>query len=216
MVNQGTFRRDLFYRLNGITITVPPLRERTQDIPLLAQHFVRRLAREMNLPPFIVTSETINVLQAHPWPGNVRELESAMRYAALHAVGSVITPDCLPESCQGSNTCSTTPEPSPVPTPASDAPAPPAVATSEIEGPIVRFARQLLAEGSKNLYRETIAAVDQILLDIVIQHANGNLQQAAEILGISRMTLRTKLKGLGGSRLSQAAPVDEPADEAVR
>lgn len=76
MVREGTFREDLFYRLNVIPIRVPPLRERTEDIPLLADHFLRQFARKMARPAGEFTPEDLDALRSNPWPGNVRELEN--------------------------------------------------------------------------------------------------------------------------------------------
>jgi transcriptional regulator with PAS, ATPase and Fis domain len=78
MVAQGTFREDLFYRLNVIPVHVPPLRERPEDIPLLASHFLRAASHTMGRPVPSITANVLEALRRYPWPGNVRELEHCM------------------------------------------------------------------------------------------------------------------------------------------
>lgn len=95
-VKGGTFREDLYYRINVFTITLPPLRDRKADIPLLAQHFVARHAKAMNRPTPELSSDAMNVLLAHEWPGNVRELENALERALVVNRGDRITPEDLP------------------------------------------------------------------------------------------------------------------------
>ena len=178
MVESGSFRRDLFYRLNVFTIQLPPLRTRPDDIPELASAFLRSIAESTDSPRREITPEALEILRQHQWPGNVRELESAMKYAAAHSTSDVITAHCLPDSCRqrphGSPT-TTNPEPA-----------------SQID--IVALTRQLLHSGSTNVYREVGNSVDRVLIETVLEHVGGNQQQAAELLGISRMTLRSKLR----------------------
>jgi two-component system response regulator FlrC len=91
----GSFREDLFYRLNVIPLKVPPLRERGKDVLLLAEHFLARYARENNRPGLELSPEARRVLAAQPWPGNVRELQNTMERAVLLAAGSEVTPEAL-------------------------------------------------------------------------------------------------------------------------
>ena len=95
-VEEGGFREDLYYRLNVVTITVPPLRERTQDIPLLAQHFVERYARAAGKPPRGLAPETIDLLCGYHWPGNVRELGNAIERALALSSSELLMPEDLP------------------------------------------------------------------------------------------------------------------------
>jgi len=95
-VAEGAFREDLYYRLNVVTITVPPLRERAQDIPLLAQHFVEKYARVVRKPARGLARETLQLLTAYHWPGNVRELENAIERAVALAPSELIMPEDLP------------------------------------------------------------------------------------------------------------------------
>ena len=87
MVADGTFREDLYYRLNVIPVRLPPLRERRDDIPLLVQHFLDRLTAEAGRPPVTVSQEALRRLMAHPWPGNVRQLENAVERALAFSKG---------------------------------------------------------------------------------------------------------------------------------
>ena len=100
-VEKGTFREDLYYRLNVITIESPPLRERVQDIPLLAYHFLERYALEMNKPMASFTDEAIACLAAYDWPGNVRELQNVIERAVALAQGSVVGLSDFPENIRG-------------------------------------------------------------------------------------------------------------------
>lgn len=97
LVKSGQFREDLYYRLNVIPITLPPLRQRREDIPLLAQHFVRKACRENGLEVKPISQETLRVLMHHDWPGNIRQLENAIEHAvALSARQPEIRPESLP------------------------------------------------------------------------------------------------------------------------
>jgi two-component system nitrogen regulation response regulator GlnG len=130
-----------------------------------------------------VTPDTKRLLETHNWPGNVRELQSALKYAMVHATGEILTPDCLPESCRPAHVVSS---------PTFAAPAP---IGGSLE--VAQYVRQLLDSQSTEIYRQVYAAVDRVLLDEVLRHVKGNQLQAAELLGISRTTLRAKLRSLG-------------------
>ena len=95
-VEEGSFREDLYYRLNVFSINLPPLRERKEDIPPLVEHFVRRNVVELGKPLVGFTAEAMNILLAYDWPGNVRELENYVQRAAVMAESEFIGPECLP------------------------------------------------------------------------------------------------------------------------
>ncbi|HEY7184372.1 MAG TPA: sigma-54 dependent transcriptional regulator, partial [Blastocatellia bacterium] len=105
-VRDGRFREDLFWRLNVIRLGVPPLRERSFDIPLLVEHFVNKATEAAKRPPLDVSSEALAILTAYSWPGNVRELENAIERAVAFSRGTAITPDDLPERVRTSGAAS--------------------------------------------------------------------------------------------------------------
>ena len=96
-IRRGNFRRDLFYRLNVIALHLPPLRERTEDIPLLVDAFLARLAENREEPPKQLSESALELVQAYNWPGNVRELENALERAVILSDSDVIPPSALPE-----------------------------------------------------------------------------------------------------------------------
>ncbi|MEW5975709.1 MAG: sigma-54 dependent transcriptional regulator [Acidobacteriota bacterium] len=98
LVEQGKFRDDLYYRLNVISIELPPLRERKEDIPLLVDHFVRKFCQENSKEPCTVAPETLKLIMDHDWPGNVRELENVVERAVVLASQPLLTPDLLPDA----------------------------------------------------------------------------------------------------------------------
>jgi two-component system response regulator PilR (NtrC family) len=100
MVAEGTFREDLFYRINVIPLRLPPLRERVEDIPLLAAHFLSKFATGLGKDITGISAHAMGMLQASPWPGNIRELENAMERAVALERTRTITPESLPEQLQ--------------------------------------------------------------------------------------------------------------------
>jgi DNA-binding NtrC family response regulator len=105
-VQEGRFREDLFYRLNVISLELPPLRSRKEDIPLLANHYLKYYAEENGFPPPELSSEALRLMMDHEWPGNVRELENAMERGVVLSNGPMLSPDLLPAQLRG-NTFST-------------------------------------------------------------------------------------------------------------
>ena len=176
LVSAGTFRADLLYRLNGVTITLPPLRERKEDIPLLADHFIRLCNKKLEKNVGSIAPEALRLLQAHDWPGNVRELQNVIRYAVIQAVGDVLTAECLPAAMRGGTT-----QPN---------------GTAGLPLDVVRLVRDLLATGTPDIYSAVIQEVDRATLTEVLRHVNGNQVHASALLGISRTTLRVKLQHL--------------------
>src|SRR5712672_2194278 len=104
MVREGRFREDLFYRLNVITIDLPPLRQRREDVPLLVDHFLKKYSEENERPRRRVTTEALRPLVTYPWPGNVRELENVVERAVVLSIGTEITHDLLPDHIVGRGT----------------------------------------------------------------------------------------------------------------
>jgi two-component system NtrC family response regulator len=98
MVDDAQFREDLFYRLSVVTITLPPLRERREDIPLLVEHFLKKHCSRYQIPMVALSDEAQDVLAQHNWPGNVRELENVIEHLVVLGKGEVIKPEHLPAS----------------------------------------------------------------------------------------------------------------------
>jgi len=111
MVREGRFREDLFYRLNVITIELPPLRQRKEDVPLLVEHFLKKYAEENDRPVRRIMPEALRPLMAYSWPGNVRELENVIERAVVLSSGTEINADLLPDSMLGRGSSLTIHEP---------------------------------------------------------------------------------------------------------
>jgi two-component system nitrogen regulation response regulator GlnG len=190
LVVAGQFRQDLYYRLNVFTIRLPPLRERAGDMPMLVDHFVRRFRRELGKEVQGVAPETIDLLQRYPWPGNLRELQSVLKQSLLQATGPILSPDFLPALVRDHDPELRVP----------------AAASAGLN--LEQLVRERWQAGSKDLYAECLAQVEQRLFSQVLRLTNGNLSQAARVLGIHRATLRTKLAALGISA-DQAGTPDE-------
>jgi two-component system nitrogen regulation response regulator GlnG len=178
-VAAGRFRLDLFYRLSVFTIHLPPLRERGGDLQLLIGHYLRRFNRELGKDVQGLSPEALAILHHHPWPGNVRELQSVLKQALLQAAGPVLLPDFLPASVMGASSAAITPEEIPA------------------ETRLDQFIEERLQAGSQELYAEALERLESLLLTRVLRHTSGNQLQAAKILGITRGSLRTKIRDLG-------------------
>jgi two-component system, NtrC family, nitrogen regulation response regulator GlnG len=181
LVAAGQFRSDLYYRLNVFTIRLPPLRERGEDVALLARHFLRKFSRDFRKEVQEFSPEALELLARYPWPGNIRELQSVIKQALLEAAGPVIVPEFLPAAIRSGQEKKPATEP-----------APPSASAD-----LAAFIRERLQSGSTDLHAETLALLERLLLTEVLRHTNGNLSQAARILGITRPTLRTKLVDAG-------------------
>ena len=178
---QGKFRPDLYYRLSVFTIRLPALRERGDDLPMLVNYYLRRFTRELGRDVREVAPETMERLRAYSWPGNIRELQSVVKQALLHATGSVLIPAFLPElsSAERAHASSL------------------GAGSSEGWAALGDFIRQRLAEGSTDLSTEALVEVDRVLLPAVLQFTDTNQLQAAKLLGLSRQTLRQRLRNIG-------------------
>jgi DNA-binding NtrC family response regulator len=176
------FRADLYYRLGVFTIHLPPLRERGDDLALIARQLVRRYSRELGRSVTEVSPEAMARLREHSWPGNVRELQSVLKQALLNARGNILVPAFLPElGAIGSE------HPGPAPRPAAE------VTSFDIDG----YLRTLIAAKPGDSYDEAHRAVDRRLLALALEHTQGNQRDAARLLGISRQTMRVRLRSLG-------------------
>jgi two-component system nitrogen regulation response regulator GlnG len=202
-VHQGRFREDLFYRLGEFTIQLPPLRERGEDVALLAHHYLRRFAREFGKPVSAIAPGATAVLENYSWPGNVRELQSVLKQALLQATGEILAPDFLPTQLTKDDTGLVSAAPKIGPN---------AAESSSSGAPLVQFIEERLRAGSENLYEETLRRMERLLLTRVLHQTGGNQLQAAKILGITRGSLRTKIRDLGIA-IARTVSSDEPAEE---
>ena len=175
MMKSGQFREDLFYRLNVVTLSLPALRDRRGDIPLLAEHFLAKYAE--SLGERVVASDAMDRLVGHDWPGNVRELENVIQRAMVMASSGVILPEHLPIG----------------PVSAAASVAVDASLEEIIERKLIECVRGLREHASANLYDLMIGLVEKPLLRAVLRETGGNQVRAAQILGINRNTLRKKL-----------------------
>jgi two-component system response regulator AtoC len=174
-VANGRFREDLFYRLNVIRLNMPPLRERREDIPILAAHFLADAIKKNGLPPKTLSPAALRLLSAQTFSGNVRALKNVMEQAAIMSDGEVIGPDDLPFGGEL---------------------VPPA------EGLGLRLPEDWL--DLKMATREVLRATEETLIKRALKIKNGNQSRAAELLGLSRRALITKIQayGLGTRRPS--------------
>ncbi len=174
----GQFRSDLYYRLNVYSIQLPPLRERGEDLPLLAEHFSRRFSRELGKDVQRIAPEAVELLRRYSWPGNVRELQSVLKQALLQATGSVLVPEFIPATIREGK---------------------PSLAGGSTLTPadLTQFIEERLRAGSRDLYAEWQALTDRQVLLQVLRYTGNNLSQTARVLGVNRATLRTKLTALG-------------------
>ena len=178
---QGKFRPDLYYRLSVFTIRLPPLRERGDDLPALVDYYLRRFNRNLGRDVREVAPEAMERLRAHSWPGNVRELQSVVKQALLQATGTVLIPTFLPELASAGKVGAAAPD----------------AGSSEGWSSLKDFIRQRLHAGSTDLNAEAQLEFDRILLTAVLEFTDANQFQAAKILGVSRQTLRQRLRGIG-------------------
>src|SRR6186713_529789 len=172
-LRDGKLREDLYFRINTITLRVPPLRERTEDIPLLCEHFLEKYRQRHGRNVKSIAPAAYHVLIRHRWPGNVREIENVVERGVLVSKGSEISPNDLPESLRTETTT-----------------------TTEFVIPPHR----------------TLAEIEKMAILQTLQRTNWNKQEAAQILGLYRPTLYSKMKkheiqdgGKGAAR--RAAPV---------
>lgn len=180
LVEEGRFRKDLYYRLRVVTIQVPPLRERLDDVAELAHYFLFRFNTELGLDYRTLAPQTLDIFQRYSWPGNVRELQSAVKHAMLHGSGHVLAPEFLPSSLAQSPVMPHAPSPPPT--------------RFDLEAYIEE---RLAQTGQHDLHNQVIQRVERLLLARILAQTQGHQSQASELLGLNRTTLRNKLRALG-------------------
>ena len=179
-VRLGSFREDLYHRLNVINIALPPLRKRTEDIEILARRFLLRVAAELGLEKKRLRPETVAVLEAYSWPGNVRQLLNLCRQMCVMAPGDQIFPDDLPPELRDSQKQQ-----------AED---------SAWTASLRNWASQELISGRSGLVGRAQADLERVLIDCALEQTGGQRQKAAELLGLGRNTLTRKLQKIDSER----------------
>ena len=174
LVDAGSFREDLFYRLEVFAIRLPPLRERREEIPLLAHHFVELFAKEFGKPIDSISPRAMSVLESHDWPGNVRELEHAIERAVLLTDGPTLNLDVVPTGTDHPNGAW------------SDVPADAAT----------------LAERKRELRAGAVDRIERLFVLKALRNAGGNVSKAAKAVGMARPNLHALMRkhGITGSR----------------
>lgn len=182
-----TFREDLFYRLNQVSLFLPPLRDRPEDIPLLALHFAHKHGESLSFKTPVIHPAAVRVLCEHPWPGNVRELENVVRQALLRTGGYPIADIDVREVLRKATRAATAPE--------------------TVQGMVSEALAAAERGENPNAYDRLVGLLDFEILSQAMARAGGNQAQAARWLGISRVTLREKLRIHG---LKAPAEPDDP------
>ena len=178
-VKAKEFREDLYYRLNVVPISLPALRDRREDIPMLVEFFLKRAKQDLGIDIMECSPEALQLLRSHDWPGNVRELENVIKRAALLSPNHVLTPPDFPGLLDTGRVRSQ---------------------DESLEALVARKLENSLAQMNlqemNNLYEMVLHQVERPLINIVLNKTRGNQVQTADILGINRNTLRKKIKTL--------------------
>jgi len=178
-VKEKRFRMDLFYRLKVVSIFLPPLRERLEDIPVLANHFIKKFYKENRKAEMKVSPAAMKILISYPWPGNIRELKNVMNSAVVFCKGDTLFPDDLEpllfgrtisEEVTGGN------------------------ATSEYYAALKPLFEAMCLNTEVRFFDSFIAEIEKALFTLTMEKFNKNEVQAANFLSISRNTLRQRLK----------------------
>lgn len=173
LVGEGKFRADLLHRLDVVRLQLPPLRDRRDDVPALAERFLAGAARKFDAPAKQFTKAAIDRLKKHDWPGNVRELENLCWRLAALAPGDTIGTAELDAAFLRTSTTTT--------------------AGDDWEAALARWARERIAAGEVDLHADARAKLDRILLDAALEHTHGHRGEAATRLGLGRNTVTRKL-----------------------
>jgi len=175
-VRENNFREDLYHRLNVIRINMPPLNDRREDIPLLANHFLNSAAKELGVEVKQLDNETQKFLSTLSWPGNVRQLQNVCRWLTVMSPGKIIHLEDLPQDLQDAQ--------------------PSSAQADDWESSLRRWADQELRSGEHILLHEAVPRFERILIEVALKHTAGRRQDAAKLLGWGRNTLARKIKEL--------------------
>jgi nitrogen regulation protein NR(I) len=173
---EGRFREDLYYRLKVVTIWLPPLHEKSDDIPLLSEYFLSRYSSHMDINNPGLSEEAVNMLKSYPWPGNVRELENTIQKALIFNRGAPVSTEDISQAISGT-----------VPTKGTG---------GEADEEAVRgWIRQLLSRGNtENMFDSCIDRFASMTISEALNITGGNRSRAAKLLGLSRPTLHSKIE----------------------
>ena len=186
-MESGAFRKDLYYRLGGVLISVPPLRERVEDIPLLAQHFLAKSERDTGTARHLAPA-AMEVVRAHPWPGNVRQLENVLKRLQVTASEPEITKSELDNAMGGAQA---------LPSPRSGG----VIEGEKLSASVARHLKRYfdLHNGQlppNGVYDRILREIEVPLIEIALDATAGNQAKCADLLGINRNTLRKKITEL--------------------
>jgi len=175
-LSEERFREDLYYRLKVVTLHLPPLRERAGDISMLADYFLRRFAKEMNIDSPGITGEAKNIMEHYTWPGNVRELANTIQKALIFSRGSPISGEEISQAIRGENTFRE-------------------VQSASQRDSMIQWARRALASnrGDKT-FNDIIDRFAAMLITEALNMTGGNRSRAAKLLGLSRPTLLARIE----------------------
>jgi len=176
-VKDHQFREDLYHRLNVIRIHIPSLRERREDIPMLARYFLLKTAQELSVEPKTLDTDADKYLARLDWHGNVRQLENTCRWLTVMSPGQVIHAEDLPPELQHEDLT--------------------ASETDNWEGALRHWANYRLTQGDSGLLDDAIPKFERIMIETTLKHTGGRRQEAAKLLGWGRNTLTRKIKELG-------------------
>jgi two-component system nitrogen regulation response regulator GlnG len=191
---------DLFHRLNDYRISLPPLRERGEDVELLVEHFLSRCSTSLRKPMQGLAPEALRLMKEYSWPGNVRELQTVLKKSVLKSVGPVLAPEFLPDSVRVGGSIQGESE---------------AAADGWPPHDLKRFLDERPPGRSSNLYGATLEVMERYLITRVLRQTEGNQSQASRQLGITRGSLRHKIRELGISieRVVQSRTAGLPHDQ---
>jgi two-component system nitrogen regulation response regulator GlnG len=193
-VQAGSFREDLYHRLNVIRLRVPSLRERREDVGLLLDHFLARAARELGTDVKMLRPEVVDILEGIDWPGNVRQLENLCRWLTVMAPGREVFAEDLPSeistyaanrpNLNGQAGGDTHPAAAPPPMPGG------------WDNQLSQWATRRLAEGADHILDEALPSFERVMITAALEKTDGHRQEAARLLGWGRNTLTRKIKEL--------------------
>jgi two-component system nitrogen regulation response regulator GlnG len=178
-VKDGLFREDLFHRLNVIRLRLPPLRERCEDVPALARHFLANSAQQLGVEAKRLSEATFKFLQAAPWPGNVRQLENLCHWLTVMAPGQQVEIDDLPAEMRELDTADTADQ------------------TQDWQARLAAVADDLLAKEPGKVWETLSNALEATLIRRALASTGGRRIEAAHLLGIGRNTITRKIQELG-------------------